>query len=73
MVLGKKDVPIEYAQRSEEEDQAPKAEPEAPAGDQGPLPAGIPEFWLGAMRAHPLISEHVGPLPGTAFPPSNNV
>ena len=69
VVLGKKDVPIEYAQRSEEEeDQAAKPEPEAPKEDQGPVPAGIPEFWLGAMRAHPLISEHVRLLPGTASP-----
>ena len=68
VVLGKKDVPIEYAQRSQEEGQVPKAEPEAPAEDQGAVPAGIPEFWLGAMRAHPLISEHVRPLPGTALP-----
>ena len=64
MVLGKKDVPIEYAHRSEEEDQEAKPEPE----DQGPVPAGVPEFWLGAMRAHPLISEHVRLLPGTVFP-----
>ena len=69
MVLGKKDVPIEYAQRGEEEDQAAKTKPEAPKEDQGPVAAGIPEFWLGAMRAHPLISEHVRLWPGTAFPP----
>ena len=68
VVLGKKDVPIEYAHRGEEEDQAAKPEPEAPKEDQGPVAAGIPEFWLGAMRAHPLISEHVSLPPGTAFP-----
>ena len=69
VVLGKKDVPIEYAQRGEEEGQAAKPEPEEPKEDQGPVPPGIPEFWLGAMRAHPLISEHVRFLPGIAFPP----
>ena len=69
VVLGKKDVPIEYAHRSEEEDHAAKPEPEVePKEDQGPVAAGIPEFWLGAMRAHPLISEHVRPLRCLALP-----
>ena len=62
MVLGKKEVPGEYAERDEEaEEGAPKqaagkAEPEK---DEEPVAPGIPGFWLGAMRAHPLISEHV--------------
>ena len=30
-----------------------------PGKDEEPVAPGIPGFWLGAMRAHPLISEHV--------------
>lgn len=62
VVLGKKEVPAEYADRSEEteegapEQAAAKAEPEK---DEEPVAPGIPGFWLGAMRAQPLISEHV--------------
>lgn len=65
MVLGGKDVPISYADRAEEgeegEEAAEKKETPAPAEEEGEIPTGIPEFWLGAMRAHPLISEHVRP------------
>ena len=62
VVLGKKEVPAEYADRSEEasegalEPAATKGEPEK---DEEGVAPGIPGFWLGAMRAHPLISEHV--------------
>ena len=62
MVLGKKEVPAEYADRGEDaeegaaEQAAAKAEPKK---DEEPVAPGIPGFWLGAMRAHPLISEHV--------------
>ena len=68
MVLGTKEVPAEYADRSEEADEdapeqaAAKAEPKK---DEEPVAPGIPGFWLGAMHAHPLISEHVRLLPST--------
>ena len=58
-MIGSKDVPIEYAKRGEDEEGGAAAGKEAAAEDQGPVPIGVPEFWLGAMRAHPLISEHV--------------
>ena len=66
MVSGKREVPVEYAERSKDKEDgepdqaAAKGEPDK---DQGPSAPGIPEFWLGAMRAHPLISEHVRYLP----------
>lgn len=63
VVLGQKDVPISYADRAEEgegaEEAAEKKDTSAAAEEEGEIPAGVPEFWLGAMRAHPLISEHV--------------
>ena len=72
MVLGQKDVPISYADRAEEgeegEEAAEKKDTPAPAEEEGEMPTGIPEFWLGAMRAHPLISEHVRPT--IAFSPA---
>jgi len=66
VVSGKREVPVEYAERSKDKEDgepdqaAAKGEPDE---DQGPAAPGIPEFWLGAMRAHPLISEHVRYLP----------
>ena len=63
VVVGQKDVPVSYADRAEEgeeaEEAAEKIDTPAPAEEEGEIPAGVPEFWLGAMRAHPLISEHV--------------
>jgi nucleosome assembly protein 1-like 1 len=63
VVLGQKDVPISYADGAEEgeeaEEAAEKKDTPPPAEEEGEIPAGVPEFWLGAMRAHPLISEHV--------------
>ena len=62
MVLGKKEVPAEYADRSEEAEEGapePAAAKTEPGKDEEPVAPGIPGFWLGAMRAHPLISEHV--------------
>ena len=69
VVLGKKEVPVEYADRSEEAGEGapePAAAKEEAESDQEP---GIPGFWLGAMRAHPLISEHVSHLPAATLIP----
>ena len=62
MVLGKKEVPEEYADSGKEaEEGAPEqaAAKQEPEKGEEPVAPGIPGFWLGAMRAHPLISEHV--------------
>lgn len=56
-----------YAERSavvNGEKEVPKedsvAEDKPKEGEGGELvPPGIPDFWLGVMRANPIVSEHV--------------
>ncbi|KAK9918886.1 hypothetical protein WJX75_007835 [Coccomyxa subellipsoidea] len=45
IVNGEKDVP------------APKEEEGEPKEEEGPVPAGIPEFWLGVLRANRMIGD----------------
>jgi hypothetical protein len=47
IVNGEKDVP------------APKEEEGEPKEEEGPVPAGIPEFWLGVLRANRMIGDSV--------------
>ena len=74
MVLGKKEVPEEYADSGKEAEEGVPEQPaakEEPKKDEEPVAPGIPGFWLGAMRAHPLISEHVRLLRSRSYLPSS--
>lgn len=50
IVNGTKDVP---APKEEEGTTEPKQD------EEGPVPPGIPEFWLGVLRANRVIGESV--------------
>lgn len=48
IINGDKEVPV------------PKEDEEGePNEDEGPVPAGIPEFWLGVLRANRMLGESV--------------
>ena len=67
VVTGEKDAP------AGEEAAAPKpaeggaaaaaAEPKQAGEPEEEAPPGIPDFWLSAMRANPVLAEHVRPNP----------
>ena len=65
IVTGTKDVPEQPAEAA-----APKpaagggaGEAGAPKAEQEEVPQGIPDFWLNALRANPMLAEHVRGAP----------